>query len=230
MLAAGAAALLQDPLQPVQRVLVAELARERPTRVERRARDVPERPQRAVVEDRGVGAVTRGAEADQSSASLGRAGGRRRLRPPRGRARGRAPRAPRRLERGLGVHLAHLDGPVARVEPDVPPEERRARAIAGGGERRRDHRPRARRDRAAGAGRRGPGRRATSAKRALARPESAPNHHGLVALRPCSSGSCSRSALKAARARVSSGMPTWTWSADSGVRRSSPRISSATRS
>ena len=66
------------------------------------------------------------------------------------------------------------------------------------------------------------------AARALAIPESAPNHHGEFAARPTSSGRWRRMPLNAQIAVSGSGIPTWTWSAHSGVRWIRPRICSPT--
>ena len=61
-LEAGSSASLQDPDDPLERLGVPRLARERPQAGDRPQRDLPEREQATVVEDRRLDTVPPGAE------------------------------------------------------------------------------------------------------------------------------------------------------------------------
>ena len=107
------------------------------------------------------------------------------------------------------------------MEAHVPPDER---VVSSPARLRSSPRPSLRSPRSRGrrAARRGAGYERTREKRALAKPESVPNQSGELAASATSSGRWRRRPLNTRIAASASGMPTWTCSAHSGVRRTRP--------
>ena len=123
--AVRAAALAQDALDLLERVLAVEVARVGARERERVGADLAHRAQRAAPPDRRVDAVAAGAEGGLARAPRSAASApRRRRRRPR-RARGSSAASPATVSsRRLRVHRAHLDRAEARARPDVPPQVR----------------------------------------------------------------------------------------------------------